>query len=81
MIGKTTQRRWRYAFNCKDCLQIRELHDGVHEGRYCMAMLRGEETIHADDDRILRCDCWQPVQRTLFDEETYYGEEEGDAES
>ena len=77
MVGQATVRKWRYAFNCRGCLQICELHDGVHEGNYCMPMLRGEDPIHADEDRIVRCDAWSPAQIGIFEET---GEEDEDAE-
>jgi hypothetical protein len=67
MIGKATVPKWRYGFDCRGCLQIREMHDGVHEGRYCVPMLQGRDPIHADDDRVIRCDCWRPEQRSMFE--------------
>jgi hypothetical protein len=49
--------KWRYAFNCKDCLHIQTINDGVREGDYCMRSVVLEHSpIHADDDRVVRCD-------------------------
>lgn len=70
--------KWKYAFNCRDCLCIKMLDDGVRHGNYCMPMVNGEDPIHADDDYIVRCDCWQPAQTTLFDGEYLEDAEEED---
>lgn len=67
--------KWRYAFNCRDCLETCELHDGVHDGRYCMQTLLGRNPIHADDDYVVRCDKWEPAQHTLFDGNACFYEE------
>ncbi len=47
---------WEYAFDCRNCDQVEHIEDGD----YCMAMRRGEVTIRADADRILRCDAYRP---------------------
>lgn len=67
--------KWVYTFNCRDCLRMCELHDGVRDGRYCMPMVNGEDPIHADDDRRVRCDRYQPMQHTLFEEVGENGED------
>lgn len=61
---------WTYAFNCRDCAQVQPINDDAtgRHGDYCTAILRGEVTIHADDDRVLRCDSWVPRARTIWEE-------------
>ena len=70
MIGKSEVPRWRYDFDCRHCDQVKYLNDGVRKGEYCMVMVTGKDPIHADDDRVVRCDCYQPLsdQICLFKE-------------
>ncbi len=49
---------WNYECSCRDCAQIQEIHTELRDGFYCRAVLHGYTTIHADDDRTVRCDCY-----------------------
>lgn len=46
---------WKYECCCKDCVQVQEIHTELRDGLYCRAALHGYNTIHADDDRTVRC--------------------------
>ena len=61
---------WTYDFNCKDCGQIKYLNDGVWHGNYCIPTKEGRCRMHADDDHVLRCDDYMPMQINLFSMET-----------
>jgi hypothetical protein len=40
------------------------------DGDYCIPIITGKKTIHADDDFVVRCDCYKPVtvQTSFFEE-------------
>ena len=64
--------KWRYDFDCSNCSMIQYINDPKHhrEGNYCIAHIeRGSSPIHADDDFVLRCDCYSAKldQMSLFD--------------
>ncbi|MBO5953425.1 MAG: hypothetical protein J6Q53_04800 [Oscillospiraceae bacterium] len=63
--------KWRYECDCSKCSQIQYISDPEHhrEGNYCTAVLDGKKTIHADDDYVIRCDCYAPRfhQTSIFD--------------
>lgn len=70
MIGKAEVERWRYDFNCHQCSKVKYVKDNVRDGLYCIPMVEGRDTIHADDDRVVRCDEYvssRPDQMSLFD--------------
>ena len=72
-VGKSTLSRWVYEFSCKDCKNVQYVNDPAHhrEGMYCIPAIRamdaGEDWkgCHADDDRHLRCDCYDPKERKV----------------
>ena len=52
--------KWRYDFNCRKCDNIQFIGD------YCVACVEAFDQgrpnpIHADDDRVVRCDCFRPI--------------------
>lgn len=66
-IGEITVPRWKYEFSCKNCKQIHTVHDEAksRHGEYCIASINRYDQglpspIHADDDRVIRCDCYEP---------------------
>ena len=66
-IGKITVPRWKYAFDCRKCKQIQRVDDEAkhRHGNYCLAGINRNDAglpgpIHADDDRVIRCDCYEP---------------------
>lgn len=70
MVGKAEVPRWRYEFDCHHCAKVKYLDDGVRKGFYCMPMVKGIDHMHADDDRVIRCDEYvsnRPDQISLFD--------------
>ena len=54
--------KWVYEFDCKNCDMVKFVDDPEHKrhGDYCTAEISGKKTIHADDDFVLRCDCYTP---------------------
>ena len=62
-IGQGTN-KWRYAIDCHNCAQLRQ----IGQDRYCGPTLDGKKTIHADDDFVVRCDHYVPAQTSLFEE-------------
>lgn len=56
MVGKAEVKRWQYNFDCHHCERVKYIRDGVRNGFYCGPMVEGRDPIHADDDRIVRCD-------------------------
>ena len=62
---------WQYDFSCRDCSQIVFYNDEMRVGFYCIPLATGERPIHADNDRVVRCDRYEPkaVQMCLFDGE------------
>ena len=70
MVGKAEVPRWRYDFDCFHCSRVKYIKDGVRDGFYCVPMVEGRDPIHADDDRVIRCDDYAsslPDQISLFD--------------
>ena len=70
MVGKAEVERWRYDFDCHHCTRVQYIKDGVRDGFYCVPMTEGRSPIHADDDRVVRCDDYcsnLPDQISLFD--------------
>jgi len=57
---------WVYDFNCKNCGRIKYIDDGIRKGNYCIPIKDGGDPIHADDDYVVRCDDYQPLQIDLF---------------
>ena len=66
MIGKSEETPWRYDFDCRTCAQIH----AINGANYCLPIRNGEDPIHADADRVLRCDKYTPMNYSLFMEET-----------
>ena len=62
---------WRYDFSCRDCSRIEYRNDEMMVGFYCIPLATGERPIHADNDRVVRCDKYEPKaeQMCLFDAE------------
>ncbi len=63
MIGQTKLPRWRYDFDCRKCSHIKHVKDDVRDGMYCMPTVLGKDPIHADDDRVVRCDYYREEVR------------------
>lgn len=69
MIGKAEVERWRYDFDCHHCTKVKYIKDDIRDGFYCIPMVTGHDPIHADDDRVVRCDEYEssrPDQMSLF---------------
>lgn len=62
---------WQYNFSCRDCSRLVYLNDEMRVGFYCIPLATGDRPIHADDDRVVRCDKYEPKmeQLSLFDRE------------
>lgn len=60
---------WRYDFECRLCEQRQYVKDEIRNGLYCLPIMNGEWCIHADDDRVVRCDKYSPKmdQMSLFE--------------
>ena len=56
MIGKPGVERWRYSFDCHHCTKTKYIKDNIRDGIYCIPYVEGRDPIHADDDRVVRCD-------------------------
>lgn len=57
-----------YDFNCRKCDNIQFIDDPARGrlGDYCVACVEAFDQgrpnpIHADDDRVVRCDCFRPI--------------------
>lgn len=70
MIGRRCKNlpKWRYDFNCRKCDNIQFIDDPARGrlGDYCVACVEAfdqgrPDPIHADDDRVVRCDCFRPI--------------------
>jgi hypothetical protein len=70
MIGRRKKDlpKWRYDFNCRKCDNVQFINDPEHGrlGDYCVACVEAfdqgrPDPIHADDDRVVRCDCFRPI--------------------
>ena len=66
------QNRWRSECDCYNCAMVEHIVDleMSRDGDYCIPTIMGKKTIHADDDFVVRCDCYKPVtvQTSLFEE-------------
>ena len=65
MIGQSRERKWRYDFACRNCGNMQYVKDEIRDGMYCLPLMNGEDPIHADDDRIVRCSCYKPMQMEM----------------
>lgn len=72
MVGKAEVERWKYDFDCHHCTKVKFINDGIRNGFYCIPMVDGGDPIHADDDRVVRCDEYASSrmdQMSIFEEE------------
>ena len=60
---KSNLPKWKYDFSCKKCRHIQYVKDKVkrRDGDYCIKFIERTDAglpspIHADDDRVVRCD-------------------------
>ena len=60
---------WLYDFNCWNCRRLKYLDYENHHGYYCTPTTKGKHPVHADDDYVVRCDDYQPMQTDLFEGE------------
>ena len=73
--------KWRYAFNCRNCLNCQYVKDEIRDGMYCIKIKAsaaegsGYKAMHADDDYVVRCDDYSPMQMQL---NLFEAVEEGD---
>lgn len=46
MIGQSEVPKWRYAFNCKECVNMRWVDDDTKKryGRFCMPMIDADDS-------------------------------------
>lgn len=62
--------KWRYECDCHNCANVKFVCDPEHcrNGYYCIPGIEGKQTVHADDDYVVRCDhyCPQTTQLSLF---------------
>lgn len=70
MIGRRKKDlpKWRYDFNCRKCDNVQFINDPEHSrlGDYCVACVEAFDqgrpnAIRADDDRVVRCDCFEAI--------------------
>lgn len=60
--------KWKYECDCSNCEMVKFIDDPAHHrhGEYCTAHLNlGKSPIHADDDYVIRCDCYTPKATQL----------------
>lgn len=57
--------KWRYDFECKDCANLKYVKDEIRDGNYCAILMNGTDPLYADDDYVLRCDRYEPMQIRL----------------
>lgn len=62
-----SEHKWQYAFNCRDCGNLKYVKDEIRDGMYCVPLMNKEKIMHADDDYIVRCDSFRPLQHSLFE--------------
>lgn len=64
---KTMVNKWRYECDCSDCVNVQHIHDPARhlDGDYCVPMVDGKPTIHADDDYAIRCDCYMQKKEVI----------------
>lgn len=60
--------KWQYAFSCEKCRYIQYIKDKKkqRDGDYCIKTIERigaglSSPIHADDDRVVRCDCFEAI--------------------
>lgn len=60
--------KWKYNFSCKKCRHIQYIKDNAkhRDGDYCTKSIERIDAglpspIHADDDRVVRCDCFEAI--------------------
>ena len=60
--------KWKYDFSCKKCRHIQYVKDKAkrRDGDYCIKFIERTDAglpspIHADDDRVVRCDCFETI--------------------
>ena len=65
---KSNLPKWKYDFSCKKCRHIQYVKDKAkrRDGDYCIKFIERTDAglpspIHADDDRIVRCDCFEAI--------------------
>ena len=63
MIGRSNLPKWKYDFSCKHCRHVQYVKDNLkcRDGDYCIKSIERYDVglpspIHADDDRVVRCD-------------------------
>ena len=65
MIGKSEQPKWKYDFKCRDCENMQYVKDEIRNGWYCVLLMNLHDPIHADDDNVVRCDEYKPMQMQM----------------
>lgn len=65
---KSNLPKWKYDFSCKKCRHIQYVKDKAkrRDGDYCIKFIERTDAdlpspIHADDDRVVRCDCFETI--------------------
>ena len=59
--------KWKYEVDCRNCTLVQFVDEPEHHryDEYCIATLAGKKTIHADDDYVVRCDCFTQKEEQL----------------
>ena len=65
MIGKSERPKWQYDFNCRNCGNMQYVKDEIRDGMYCLPIMNSQPVVHADDDRVVRCDEYKPMQMEM----------------
>lgn len=67
--------KWKYDFSCKKCRHIQYIKDKAkhRDGDYCIKAIERIDAglpspIHADDDHVVRCDCFETIPEKDGDE-------------
>ena len=65
---KSNLPKWKYDFSCKKCRHIQYVKDKAkrRDGDYCIKFIERTDAglpspIHADDDRVVRFDCFEAI--------------------
>lgn len=60
---------WKYDFDCRKCERLQYVKDDIRDGLYCIPTMNHHDPLHADDDRVVRCDDFRPRsdQMSLFE--------------
>lgn len=65
---KSNLTKWKYDFSCKKCRHIQYIKDKAkrRDGDYCIKFIERTDAclpspIHADDDRVVRCDYFEAI--------------------